>query len=163
MSMKHIFYGGNGTTPVDSGLPLVGRFFTVDDDGGGAAPVLALHRERRAGPFGRQRLQRAAATTRRTRSGRGFASMLHMVGGGDGIMLAIPPSGDLTFFRYTGNGEADETGSMGFEGPHQATVIGNGFHTLPPRVRLAARGSRREDDPLRGERGRRPALVPLQR
>ena len=67
-----------------------------------------------------------------------------MVGGGDGIMLAIPPSGDLTFFRYTGNGEADETGSMGFEGPHQATVIGNGFHTFPhvfvsPREGRAAR------------------------
>ena len=24
MSLTHIFYGGNGTTPVDSGLPRVG-------------------------------------------------------------------------------------------------------------------------------------------
>ena len=116
MSMKHIFYGGNGTTPVDSGLPLVGRFFTVDDDGGGALRFWHYTGNGEPDPSGANGFSEPGNNSS-NKIGRGFASMLHMVGGGDGIMLAIPPSGDLTFFRYTGNGEADETGSWGSRDP----------------------------------------------
>ena len=130
MTMKHIFYGGNGTTPVDSGLPLVGRFYTVDDDEGGALRFWHYTGNGEPDPSGANGFSEPGNNSS-NQIGRGFGGMLHMVGGGDGIMLAIPPSGDLTFFRYTGDGEADETGAMGFEGPHQATVIGNGFHTFP--------------------------------
>ena len=160
--MKHIFYGGNGTTPVDSGLPLVGRFFTVDDDEGGALRFWHYTGNGEPDPSGANGFSEPGNNSS-NQIGRGFGSMLHMVGGGDGIMLAIPPSGDLTFFRYTGNGEKDETGSMGFEGPHQATVIGNGFHTFPHVFVSPREGKATRTTLFVGERGRRPALVPLQR
>ena len=130
MTMKHIFYGGNGTTTVDSGLPFVGRFFTVDDDDAGLLRFWHYTGNGEPDPTGANGFAESGNNSSNP-IGNGFGSMLHMVGGGDGIILAIPPSGDLTFFRYTGNGEKDESGTLGFEGPHQATVIGNGFHTFP--------------------------------
>ncbi len=129
MSMKHIFYGGNGTTPVDSGLPLVGRSFSVNQDTGA---LLFWHYTGRGepDPTGAKGFT-GPGNNSGNQIGRGFGGMLRMLGGGDGIILAIQPNGDLTFFQYTGNGEQDETGTLGFEGPNQGTVIGNGFHSFP--------------------------------
>jgi hypothetical protein len=63
--------------------------------------------------------------------GRGFEHFLHVVGGGNAIILADAPNGDLTWFRYTGAGEQDPTGTNGFRGENNpANVIGNGFHTF---------------------------------
>ena len=162
MTMKHIFYAGNGTTPVDSGLPHVGRFYTVDDDDVGLLRFFHYTGNGEPDPSGALGFTEDGNNSSNP-IGNGFQSMLHLLGGGDGIILAIPLSGDLTFFRYTGNGERDETGTQGFDGPHQATVIGNGFQTLPPRLRVAPGGTRDAYDPVRGEPGRRPALVPVQR
>ncbi len=130
MTMKHIFYAGNGTTPVDSGLPHVGRFFTVDDDDVGLLRFFHYTGNGEPDPSGATGFTENGNNSSNP-IGNGFRSMLHLLGGGDGIILAIPPSGDLTFFRYTGNGERDESGTQGFDPPHQATVIGNGFHTFP--------------------------------
>jgi hypothetical protein len=128
VSMKHIFYGGNGTTPVDSGTPLVGIFFSVED--GGALRFWHYTGRGEPDPTGTKGFTEPGNNSS-NQIGRGFGSMLHMLGGGDGIILAIPPNGDLTFFQYTGNGEKDETGTRGFGGPNQRNVIGNGFHTFP--------------------------------
>ena len=129
MSMKHIFYGGNGTVLVDSGVPFIGRSFSVHQDTG------ALHFWNYTGrgepdPSGSNGFS-GPGNNSGNQIGRGFGDMLHMVGGGDGIILAVQPNGDLTFFKYTGNGEQDETGTLGFDKPNQGTVIGNGFHTFP--------------------------------
>ena len=130
MTMKHIFYGGNGTTPVDSGLPFVGRFFTVDDDDQGLLRFWHYTGNGEPDPTGTLGFTEDGNNSSNP-IGNGFQSMLHMIGGGDGIMLAVPPSGDLTFFQYTGDGKRDSTGTLGFDGPNQATVIGNGFQSFP--------------------------------
>ena len=132
MSMKHIFYGGNGTTPVDSGLPLVGRSFSVDDDTAGLLRFWHYTGNGEPDPSGTKGFT-GPGNNSSNPIGRGFGSMLHMVGGGDGIILAVKPNGDLMFFEYTGNGERDETGTKGFTGPgnNSGNQIGRGFHTFP--------------------------------
>ena len=130
MTMKHIFYGGNGTTPVDSGLPFVGRFFTVDDDDRGLLRFWHYTGRGEPDPTGTKGFTENGNNSSNP-IGNGFQHMLHMIGGGDGIMLAVPPSGDLTFFQYSGDGKRDSSGTLGFDRPHQATVIGNGFQAFP--------------------------------
>ena len=108
MSTKQVFYAGNGTTPVDSGLPNVGRFFAIDDNGflrffqytgrGEQDPTGALGFLPNSGNI----------------IGNGFGDVLHILGGGDGIILAVPQNGALRFFQYTGNGEQDPTRALGF-------------------------------------------------
>lgn len=44
----------------------------------------------------------------------GFLRFRHIVGVGDGAFLAVGDNGDLLWFRYTGNGEQDPSGTHGF-------------------------------------------------
>jgi hypothetical protein len=123
MSTKQVFYAGNGTTPVDSGLPNVGRFFAIDEEGflrffqytgrGEQDPTGALNFLPNSGNI----------------IGNGFGDVLHILGGGDGIILAVPPNGALRFFQYTGNGEQDPTGALGFTA-NTGNQIGNGFQDM---------------------------------
>ena len=62
--------------------------------------------------------------------GNGFQNFLHVIGGGDGIILAVQPNGDLTFFQYTGLGEHDPSGTLGFVENNPGNVIGNGFQSF---------------------------------
>lgn len=124
MSMKHIFYTGNGTTPVDSGLPHVGRFFGIEQDG----DLRFFHYDGNGeqDPTGTLGFRQNTGNT----IGNGFQNFLHVVGGGDGIILAVQPNGDLTFFQYTGLGEHDPSGTLGFVENNPGNVIGNGFQTF---------------------------------
>jgi hypothetical protein len=124
MSVKHIFYSGNGTTPVDSGLPHVGRFFAVMPNG----DLRWFHYDGNGenDPTGTLGFRPNTGNT----IGNGFQNVRHIDGGGDGIILAVQPNGDLIFFQYSGNGEHDPSGTLGFEGPNQGNQIGNGFQNV---------------------------------
>ncbi len=133
---SHIFYAGNGTVPVDSGLPDVGGFFVVGDNG----DLLFFHytghgQQHPTGTLGfdpphpgdgpRERLphlpSRLRLTTRRQDGSRASAGHDDLRRGGERRPALLP---------YTGNGEPDPTGTLGFEGPNQGNQIGNGFTGL---------------------------------
>ena len=123
--MRHILYTGNGTAPAGVARPHVGRFFTIEDDG-------ALRYFRYDG-FGEQDPTGAngfVGNNSGNQIGRGFQHFLQVVGGGNGIILAVAPNGDLTWFRYTGAGEHDPTGTNGFVENNPGNVIGRGFHSF---------------------------------
>jgi hypothetical protein len=126
MSMRQIFYGGNGSKLIDDGGPLTneGKFFCVNQngdllyfryDGGGE--------QDRSGSKGFT----GPGNNSGNQIGRGFQDFIHLLGCGDGVILGVKSNGDLTYFQYSGNGEQDPTGTLGFEGPNQGNVIGNGF------------------------------------
>ena len=121
MSTKHVFYSGNGTTPVDSGLPNVGRFFAIDENG--FLRFFQYDGQGEKDPTGTLGFRPNTGNI----IGNGFGNVLHILGGGDGIILAVLPNGDLTFFEYTGSGEQDPTGTLGFVSPNEGNQIGNGF------------------------------------
>ena len=145
MSVKHIFYSGNGTTPVDSGLPHVGRFFTIEQNG----DLRFFHYD----GVGEQDLTGTMGFRPNTGNtiGNGFQNFLHVLGGGDGIILAIQPNGDLTFFQYTGSGEHDPTGDAGLRREQPGKRDRQRLSELPSRLRLAPPGPvyAPEDDDLR--------------
>lgn len=123
--MRHILYTGNGTAPPGVPRPHIGRFFTIEDDG-------AL-RYFRYDAFGEQDPTGAngfVGNNSGNQIGQGFGHFLHVLGGGNGIILAVAPNGDLTWFRYTGAGEHDPTGTNGFVENNPGNVIGNGFHNF---------------------------------
>ena len=71
--------------------------------------------------------------------GRGFQNVRHLFGGLTDrpglesqpaparVLYVVAENGDLRCFRYSGSGEQDPTGTLGFEGPDQGKQIGNGF------------------------------------
>jgi hypothetical protein len=52
-----------------------------------------------------------------------------VLGTGDGQVLAIKSDGDLRWYRYTGDGTADQTGATGWE-PNSSNPIGRGWQTF---------------------------------
>ncbi|WP_035355747.1 tachylectin-related carbohydrate-binding protein [Edaphobacter aggregans] len=52
--------------------------------------------------------------------------MLHVLGCGDGVIMAVNPNGNLHWYSYGGHGENDASGSLGWH-PHSGNVIGNGW------------------------------------
>jgi tachylectin len=124
MSLTNVFYTGNGTTPVDSGLPNVGRSFGVAQNGNLLWYRYLGHGEQ--DPTGTKGWQPNTGNA----IGRGFQSFLHLLGGGDGIVLGIKPNGDLLFYQYSGNGEEDATGSLGWDHSTAANQIGNGWQNF---------------------------------
>src|SRR5215211_5165870 len=46
-----------------------------------------------------------------------------------GVVLAIRPDGDLLWYRYTGDGTADQTGATGWE-PNSSNPIGRGWQNF---------------------------------
>jgi len=107
MPFIHAFYGENGTVSVDSGLPRAGTIFGIALDGdlrwyrysgqGEHDPSGALGWDANSG----------------NRVGNGYQNFLHVMGCGDGVVLAIQPNGDLLWYRYDGQGEDDRSGALG--------------------------------------------------
>jgi hypothetical protein len=62
--------------------------------------------------------------------GRGFLGFRHIVGVGDGAFLAVRDSGDLLWFRYTGTGEHDPSGTNSFAENNSGNQIGRGFQAV---------------------------------
>ena len=52
--------------------------------------------------------------------------MRRAVGSGEGVILAVHPTGDLHWYCYYGNGESDESGRHGWH-PNSGNVIGIGW------------------------------------
>ena len=46
-----------------------------------------------------------------------------------GVVLAIRPDGDLLWYRYTGDGTADQTGAMGWDA-NSSNPIGRGWQNF---------------------------------
>ena len=118
---SRIVYGGNGTTPVDSGLPLVGTFYGVARNGD-------LHWYRYTGA-GAHDPNGVAGWHPNSGNpiGNGWDGFIHLLGCGDGILLGVLPNGDLLWYAYEGNGEADASGGTGWH-LNSRNPIGNGWH-----------------------------------
>lgn len=119
-ALDKVFYGGNGTVVVDSGLPNVGVIHGVAPNGdllwyrylgmGAPDPTASKDWDRNSGnPIGN-----------------GWGDFQTLLGAGDGVILAIKPNGDLHWYRYTGLGEADRTARTGWD-KNSGNVIGNGW------------------------------------
>src|SRR5215207_2638002 len=123
MAFIHAFYGGNGTVAVDSGLPRVGTIFGIAPDGD-----LRWYRYSGQGeqdPSG----ARGWDANSGNRIGNGWQNFLHVMGGGDGVILAIQPNGNLLWYQYDGQGENDPSGSRGFHA-NSGNPIGNGWQNF---------------------------------
>jgi hypothetical protein len=120
MALTHLFYGGNGTTEVDSGLPLVGVMYGVAPNGDLLWYRYLGHGENdRSGNTG-------WAPNSGNPIGNGWQNFRQILGCGDGVILAIQQKGDLLWYQYQGNGESDRTGSTGWH-PNSGNPIGNGW------------------------------------
>jgi M6 family metalloprotease-like protein len=117
-----LLHGGCGTTPVDSGLPLTGVFYGVTAE--------ANLEWNRYNGMGQQISDPAALQAWGPNTGnligRGWGSMLHILGCGDGVILAVNPNGNLHWYQYDGDGESDVTGGTGWH-RNSGNVIGNGW------------------------------------
>ena len=92
MTMIHLLYSGNGTTPVDSGLPHVGRIFAVPTNGDLNWYRYLGHGEPdRSGTLGWQ-------PNSGNPIGNGWQNFRHVLGAGDGVVLAVQPDGDLLWY-----------------------------------------------------------------
>jgi hypothetical protein len=120
MSLTHIFYGGNGTTPVDSGLPRVGVIHGVRENGDLLWYRYDGHGESdRSGTMGWH-------SNSGNPIGNGWQNFRHILGCGDGVILGVHQNGDLLWYKYDGNGESDRSGSQGWH-PNSGNPIGNGW------------------------------------
>jgi hypothetical protein len=120
-----LLYGGNGTTSVDSGLPSVGVFYGITRNGD-----LEWNRYTGNGePFDPVSSTNLWDGNTGNLIGRGFGHIKHLLGCGDGIVLAVHPNGNLHWFSYAGHGESDVTGTLGWR-PNSGNVIGNGWQNF---------------------------------
>jgi hypothetical protein len=121
MALTNLFYSGNGTTQVDSGLPRVGVIHGVNANGD-----LLWYRYHGHGEpdcSGNSGWDPSSSNP----IGNGFLGFSTLLGCGDGVILGIDQNGDLRWYKYDGNGEPDITGTLGFH-PNSGNPIGNGFN-----------------------------------
>jgi len=128
--MRKLIYTGNGTVPVDSGLPHVGRLFGVDDQGdlryfrylgNGAPNPTGAHRAQDGSPSWDKNTGNAI--------GNGWQGFKWLLGCGNGVVMGVQPDGDLLWYRYDGDGTEDRSGALGWD-PGSGSVIGNGFDSF---------------------------------
>ncbi|MGE3798490.1 MAG: tachylectin-related carbohydrate-binding protein [Thermomicrobiales bacterium] len=119
----HVFYGGNGTVAVDSGLHRVGTIFGVSQNGD-----LRWYRYSGNGESDRSGALGWAPNSG-NRVGNGWANFLHVMGCGDGVVMAIQPSGELLWYQYDGNGEDDVSGASGWHA-NSGNPIGRGWQNF---------------------------------
>jgi|SRR5215217_3979912 len=122
----HVFYGGNGTTAVDSGLPRVGTIFGIAPDGD-------LHWYRYGGqgeddPSGSLGWHANSGNP----IGNGWQGMRHVFGGSSdadgfhGVVYGVDRDGFLHWYAYDGHGERDRSGALGWRA-NSGNVVGNGW------------------------------------
>src|ERR1700761_9128638 len=123
MAFTQLIYGGNGTTPVDSGLPNIGVIYGVAPNGD-----LLWYRYHGGGAR-----DRSGATGWDPNSGNpvgnGWQNFRQIFGCGDGVILAIEQNGDLRWYQYQGNGESDRSGATGWHA-NSGNTIGNGWQNF---------------------------------
>ena len=118
-------YGGNGTTPVDSGLPRVGEIYGIKPGG----PLLWYRYNGSGGQQTSHDWDRNSSHT----IGIGWNQMLHLIARGDGVLLAVEPNGELRYYEYGGHGEDDPHATGLGWAANSGNIIGigwNGFRFL---------------------------------
>lgn len=122
-ALTNLFYGGNGTVQVDSGLPGIGVMYGVARNG----DLLWYRYTGKGDP------DRSGATGWDPASsnpiGNGWQNFTEILGGGDGVMLAIDRAGNMRWYRYLGDGEPDRSAATGWH-PNSGNVIGNGWQNF---------------------------------
>ncbi|OJD90250.1 hypothetical protein MCCC1A01412_14805 [Bacillus anthracis] len=118
-----MFHGGNGTTPVDSGLPLQGIFYSLKGRDGSLEWNKYLGQGE---PWWHPANEHNWDFNTGNQIGRDFGHMLHVFGCGDGDIMAIHPNGNLHWYSYNGKGELDVNGTLGWH-QNSGNVIGNGW------------------------------------
>lgn len=120
MAVKDVIIGEMSVSESPSGKGDV--FLTVEQDGN--LRYFCYFRSGENDPTGSTGFHTNSGNT----IGRG-CGLQHIVGvGADGIFLVVDGNGILKFFRYTGTGTHDPTGSTGFAVP--GNQIGNGWNEL---------------------------------
>lgn len=124
MSFLLLTCGGAGTTPVDSGLPRVGELYGVE--AGGDLRWYRYDGSGQGSPDGSV----GWASNSRNVIGNGWNNFKFLCGGGDGILFAVEPDGDLHFYEYVaGDGLEDPAGSRGWSA-NSGNKIGNGWSSF---------------------------------
>ncbi|MEH7351877.1 tachylectin-related carbohydrate-binding protein [Gottfriedia acidiceleris] len=95
-----LFHGGNGTNPVDGPIPLQGIFYGVTNEGTIEWNRYTGRGEPSDNPVNGQNWDPNTGNMIR----QGVGGMLHWIGCGDGVMMAVHPNGNLHWFCYEGNG-----------------------------------------------------------
>jgi hypothetical protein len=120
IALNPISYGGNGTTPVDSGLPNVGVIYGVAQNGD-----LLWYRY-----SGNGKSDRSGSLGWHPNSGNaignGWQNFSYILGCGDGVILGVHKNGDLLWYKYDGNGESDRSGRLGWHS-NSGNPIGRGW------------------------------------
>jgi hypothetical protein len=123
--LAHLFYGGNGTVPVDSGLPRVGVIHGVKENGD-----LLWYRYNGRGVHDPSGSQSHGWNPNSGNSiGNGWQDFRQLLGCGDGVILGVNQNGDLLWYKYDGNGEHDPSGTRGWH-PNSGNPIGNNWQSF---------------------------------
>ena len=123
VGFMHVIYGGNGTTPVDSGMPRVGEIYGVEPTGNLRWYRYDGHGEDDASGSGLN-------WNRNSRNiiGIGWHGFRNVLPLGDGVVLGVQGDGDLRWYQYNGNGENDPTATGVGWSPNSRNIIGNGWN-----------------------------------
>jgi hypothetical protein len=124
LALGRIFYGGNGSTPVDSGLPRVGEIYGVNPNG-----ELVWYRYGGSGQLDHVGKVPPWDANSGHSIGNGWAQFSRIMGCGDGVILAIRPNGDLVWYQYSGSGQSDRSGRLGWS-RNSGHVIGHGWQNF---------------------------------
>ncbi len=119
-----LFHGGNGTDGV-GGLRYEGIFFGITTNGDLEWDGYNGHGAQVGDPGSEQGWHPNTGNL----IGQGFGHMLHLLGCGEGVIMAVHPNGNLYWYSYSGNGESDVTGHAGWVA-NSGNVIGNGFQNF---------------------------------
>lgn len=120
-----MFHGGNGTTAVDSGLPLQGIFYGLKGN-----RFLEWNKYLGQGePWWHPANEHNWDFNTGNLIHRDFGNMLHVFGCGDGDIMAVHPNGNLHWYSYSGKGDYDDSGTLGWH-PNSGNVIGNGWQNF---------------------------------
>lgn len=122
MAFVHVIYGGNGTTPVDSGMPRVGEIYGVEPNGD-----LRWYRYNGNGEADPAGASNKWHPNSGNTIGRGWHTFLNIFACGDGTLFGVEPNGDLRWYQYNGTGESDPAGSSSRWHPNSRNIIGNGW------------------------------------
>jgi M6 family metalloprotease-like protein len=122
-NFKILFYGGNGTTPVDSGMPRVGEIYGVKPEG----PLLWYKYLGSGEPDSPATAHANWDSNSGNTIGRGWNGLQHLFPRGDGVIFAVHPNGNLLYYRYDGDGTSDPNATGLNWDPNSGNTIGTGW------------------------------------
>jgi hypothetical protein len=112
-----LFHSGPGRMPIEGPLPPIGAFYGITSDGN-----LDWSRYNESA----QSADSAWHPNTKNLIGNGWGNVLHAIGCGEGVILAVKPDGLLYWFKYEGNGESNVSASHHWHA-NSGNVIGRGW------------------------------------